>query len=839
MKRQIWSEFESIGSSLAKRPRSEEQNDDCTVCFGAIISFEVHSTSLILHKAHVTLQPDGRLTQLPNNELLGLVNADDLALLNLFRQDGIDMELCLVPDQSTTHKRRQAPKSTLWVTLSGPLDIADDLGKTLQDLDLYLQDPIHSQMRLPYHNPQLFGPKDAHNLENETSSDPSITVEMLSPSNLLPEFVSNEDLEETEGSSILKTSLKSHQRRGLTFMTKRERGWNMLPNNCDVWSKELDAHGNTVYINNITNETKYTAPPAFRGGLLADRMGLGKSLAVLALIAYDKDPSLESSVKETTLIVVPPALLQSWEDQMKLHYRDGTMKWKRHHGSQRIAGTEDIESHDIIICSYPTLAREWRQNAESSTLFQHKWHRVVLDEAHMIKNTASLTAKATFALRSERRWAVTATPIQNRLTELASLFQFLRLFPYCEKAAFDTHITNLWTIGQAEEALKRLKRLLGFVMLCRSSEAITLPPRTDRRVTLQLETTERQQYDRAKEQAIRRLDDAFFCENAKLGYINALSKINTLRLICNLSEINSKIVDRAERPNQECQDAFAHSNAWDLQTATAMLHEMPLLGLPYTCTNCKSSIEGLQAEKLQSVLLTQCLLLWCSGCDKEASSLEATVTYCTCPSPCPHVRLPFSSVINTESSPPPPFSLHNGKRQYPAKIKALISDLKSTDSDVKSIVFSFWKSSLDLIKMALTETEVDINCLQIDGTVPNKRRPDILNQFQTGRDYKVLLLSLSCGAVGLNLTAASRVYLMEPQWNPAIEEQALARVHRLGQTREVTTVRFVIDNTIEKFVLDLQEKKRDFSNILFSGKGGPGLEKVTQERLEELRSLLR
>ncbi|KAK4223328.1 putative DNA repair protein rad5, partial [Podospora fimiseda] len=178
-------------------------------------------------------------------------------------------------------------------------------------------------------------------------------------------------------------------------------------------------------------------------------------------------------------------------------------------------------------------------------------------------------------------------------------------------------------------------------------------------------------------------------------------------------------------------------------------------------------------------------------------------------------------------------------RQYPAKIRALISDLKSTESCVKSIVFSFWKSSLDLIKMALTKTEVGINCLQIDGTVPNKSRPDILNQFQTGRNYKVLLLSLSCGAVGLNPTAASRVYLMEPQWNPAIEEQALARVHRMGQTREVTTVRFVINNTIEKFVLDLQEKKRDFSSILFSGKGGPGLRQVTRERLENLRSLLR
>ncbi|KAK3989021.1 SNF2 family N-terminal domain-containing protein [Cladorrhinum sp. PSN332] len=844
---------DSSSESLAKRPRkdptlhhlpNEPSKDNCTVCFGAVDieigSLEVHSASLILHKVDVTLQPDGSLTQLLNNEYLGSIDGNDLALLGVFRQDGIGFELCLVPDQSTNYKRGQTRKPTLWVTLHGPLDIADDLGKTLQDLEMYLQDPIHSRTRLPYHNPQLFGPKDTHSLADQLSHpDPTVAIESLSPSDLLAQFVSNEDLPETEGSSMLKTSLKIHQRRGLTFMTNKEKGWSMLPANCDVWSKELDVHGNTVYINNITNEVNYTSPPAFKGGLLADRMGLGKTLAILALIAHDKEPGSQASVRAPTLIVVPPTLIHSWEDQIRLHYEDGTMKWGKHHGSQRITTTDEIVSYDIIICSYPTLAREWRQNRESSVLFLHTWHRVVLDEAHQIKNTASLTAKATFALKSERRWAVTATPIQNRLTELASLFQFLQLFPYSEKAVFESHISNLWAIGQPEEALIRLKKLLGYVMLRRSAEVITLPSRSDHRITLQLEAREREQYDKAKEQAIRRLDDAFFCENAKLGYINALSKINTLRLICNLGELNSKTVDTTEHPNQECQKAFSHSSTWDLTTATAMLHELPLLGVPYTCANCKVSIEGSQTESVpQSVLLTQCLSLWCSSCIPEAFSVETmTNTYCACQSFCPHVRLPFSSAVNVGSSPLPPSSLHDGNRQYPAKIRALISDLTSIDSDVKSIVFSFWKSTLDLVKAALTEN--DINCLQIDGTVSNKNRPDILDRFQQSKHRRVLLLSLSCGAVGLNLTAASRVYLMEPQWNPAIEEQALARVHRLGQTREVTTIRFVIDKTIEKFVLDLQERKRDFSNILFSGKGGPGGLQVTRERLEELRTLLR
>ncbi|KAK4164641.1 SNF2 family N-terminal domain-containing protein [Cladorrhinum sp. PSN259] len=669
-------------------------------------------------------------------------------------------------------------------------------------------------------------------------TDPPVGVETLSPTDLLAQFVSNDDLPETEGSPILKTTLKPHQKQGLTFMTIRESGWKMLPSSSDVWSKELDAHGNTVYINNITNEVSYGVPPAFKGGLLADRMGLGKTLAVLALIAHDTGPSLEPSTpRSTTLIVVPPTLIHSWEEQIKLHYRDGIMRSRRHHGNQRLSSTEEIESHDIILCSYPTLAREWRLNGAHSVLFQHSWHRVILDEAHQIKNTASFTAKATFALNSERRWAVTATPIQNRLTELASLFQFIRVFPYSDKTVFDKHISNLWAIGQPEEALSRLKKLLGYVMLRRSAEAITLPPRSDKRVTLQLDANEREQYDNAKQQAIRRLDDVFFCDNAKLGYINALSKINTLRLICNLGQLNDEMANTTERPNEECQNAFSRSMAWDLQTATAMLHELPELGIPYTCANCKFSIEAAQAEiNAQSVVLTQCLSLWCSTCVSDNGSVDSTAdSYCACQPPCPHVRLTFSTLKGLGGSPPCMQS-SIGMGWYPAKIRALLADLKTINADIKSIIFSFWKSTLDLIKTTLAEN--GISFVQIDGTVSNKNRPGILDKFRQESNCRVLLLSLSCGAVGLNLTAASRVYLMEPQWNPAIEEQALARVHRLGQTREVTTIRFVIDNTIEEFVLDLQEKKRDFSNILFSGKGGAGLQ-VTRERLEELRTLLR
>ena len=81
-----------------------------------------------------------------------------------------------------------------------------------------------------------------------------------------------------------------------------------------------------------------------------------------------------------------------------------------------------------------------------------------------------------------------------------------------------------------------------------------------------------------------------------------------------------------------------------------------------------------------------------------------------------------------------------------------------------------------------------------------------------------MLVSLKAGGVGINLTAASRVYMLDPWWNPAVEEQAMDRVHRLGQTRDVEVVRFAARDSIEERMLDLQQRKRDLAKAAFEKK---------------------
>jgi len=130
-----------------------------------------------------------------------------------------------------------------------------------------------------------------------------------------------------------------------------------------------------------------------------------------------------------------------------------------------------------------------------------------------------------------------------------------------------------------------------------------------------------------------------------------------------------------------------------------------------------------------------------------------------------------------------------------------------------SVVFSFWTSTLDLIQQLLDENEIIYT--RIDGKTSLAKRTECMRLFQTDGNVRIILVSITCGGAGwvqlcpsyfshllkhyrLDLTAGSRAYLFEPHWNPMIEEQALCRVHRVGQQRKVTTVRYLIRGSFEE-----------------------------------------
>jgi SNF2 family DNA or RNA helicase len=145
-----------------------------------------------------------------------------------------------------------------------------------------------------------------------------------------------------------------------------------------------------------------------------------------------------------------------------------------------------------------------------------------------------------------------------------------------------------------------------------------------------------------------------------------------------------------------------------------------------------------------------------------------------------------------------------------SKLKSVFRDminLLKRDNDEGILIFSQWTSVLDIISHYLDK--LDINYVRMDGTVPQNKRSDLINTFQTPGGPRLFLISLKTGGVGLNLTRASSALIIEPYWNIAIEEQAIHRIHRYGQVNPTTVIRYVINSetSIEKFMKELQKNK--------------------------------
>ncbi|KAJ1979172.1 DNA helicase rad5 [Dimargaris verticillata] len=245
------------------------------------------------------------------------------------------------------------------------------------------------------------------------------------------------------------------------------------------------------YFHRLTGELSLQFPRIsnrYRGGILADEMGLGKTVEILGLIHATlpapptRDPTGPPPLKcetpsslpqaNATLIVCPMSLLAQWREEVSEGSQPGSLSVSIYYGEKRSlpdltnptmffldsAESQPSPRHQVIITSYGTLLADYLQyrayaSAPASTapraerqdtlpypLFQHAFYRIVLDEAHVIKSRQSKTFKACSAVEAPRRWAVTGTPITNKLDDLASLFSFLRLEPWCRQLVWKATI---------------------------------------------------------------------------------------------------------------------------------------------------------------------------------------------------------------------------------------------------------------------------------------------------------------------------------------------------------------------------------------------------------------
>ena len=164
-----------------------------------------------------------------------------------------------------------------------------------------------------------------------------------------------------------------------------------------------------------------------------------------------------------------------------------------------------------------------------------------------------------------------------------------------------------------------------------------------------------------------------------------------------------------------------------------------------------------------------------------------------------------------------------------SELKYLLQHIFTPDSHI--LIFSQFTSFLGLAKKVLKD--LGLPFFYLDGGTPLEQRADLVQQFQNG-ECPVFLVSLKAGGLGLNLTAANYVILLDPWWNPSIEEQAIDRAYRIGQTRDVTVIRLIAEHTIEQKIVKLQDRKRGISDNILKGTGASN--KLTYEEIMEMVS---
>jgi superfamily II DNA or RNA helicase len=438
------------------------------------------------------------------------------------------------------------------------------------------------------------------------------------------------------------------------------------------------------------------------GGILADDMGLGKTVQAIALLLWAKT----KLGRGLTLVVAPTSVVQNWQREIE-KFAPGfkTVVWQ---GPDRQERAEELEDADVMITSYALLRRD------EEFLQTLGFRYVILDEAQHIKNPLSATARAVKRLKSERRLAMSGTPIENRLSEIWSIFDFVSP-------------GLLGSLNQFEEKYGR-------------------------------------PIDRGDAHAAQRLRATihpFVLRRTKAEVVQDLPEKIIQEMVVPMSDEQQKLYKQILR-----------------QVRESVMSEVEKQGIQ------KSSIQILAAlTRLRQV-----------ACDPRLLGLEGN------------------------------FEEESGKLNA---LKEIVSEAAAGGHKV--LIFSQFVSMLKIIRDALEGEKITYTYL--DGST--KDRQEVVDRFNTDESITVFLISLKAGGTGLNLTGADTVIHFDPWWNPAVEDQATDRAHRIGQTKVVNVYRLVARDSVEEKILELSDKKRELvANVLSTE--DVGLKGMTKQDVESL-----
>ena len=793
------------------------------------------------------------------------------------------------------------------VNLYGQKKYAAGIGKFLGQRQVWLRTPFAVDSGIEVCNPHAAKGNPAlprTGLSSLSTSGPAAgyvtrTVEEIRNDviGMFDSLPKSENLPEMEADPAIITPLLSHQKQGLYFMVNKEKERVYSDNeddNSSLWRLKYRPNGQKMYFNVITGKEEREKPPEVLGGILADMMGLGKTLSILSLVVATLPDAKEWAKQKVppqtaegvalrcnskaTLLVSPLSTIANWEEQIGNHIKPGTLSYYVYHGNNRCNDAKELSKFDMVITTYNVVSSEFDRRSKKRTdspLEQTNWFRIVLDEAHMIREQSTRQSKAICTLSAQRRWAVTGTPVQNRLDDLGALIKFLRIKPFDDKGGFTQFILSPFKTADPD-ILPKLRLLVDSITLRRLKDRINLPARHDQIVRLKFSDEEQVLYDWFAKDSDNKMRIIAAEKKKSLG---GKTYVHILRAILRLREICAHGRELLNEDDLKMTEGLSMNNAIDLEDdddsrpaiTARQAYEMLTLSKETdmdTCAQCARRIglkEGIADDSSNGKddvigYMLPCFQIVCKDCSaefKQQMAEKATSdNHFVCPFCEQYLRLTYFQLTQAGledaeeakivARDNPKHAKMMGRYGGPhTKTKALIQSLLQSRSEsqehpderpIKSVVFSGWTAHLDLIQIALEENQ--IRYTRLDGKMTRMQRTAALDAFRDDPDVPVILVSIMAGGLGLNLTAGSKVYVMEPQFNPAAEAQAIDRIHRLGQTREVTTTRFIMGGSFEEKMLELQRKKQNLADLSMN-RGKLDRAEATKQKLEELRSLFK
>jgi SNF2 family DNA or RNA helicase len=568
--------------------------------------------------------------------------------------------------------------------------------------------------------------------------------------------------------------------------------------------------------------------------------------------------------------------MSNWIQQIEQHVAPDTFKVGMYHGPDRYDLLSAASDFDVLIASYGTLSTDYgnefpkvggkenskpkkkKARTKGPSIFAQIFLRVILDEAHIIRNTKSRTFAGCSKLQATYRLCLTGTPLQNKPEDIRSLFAFLSVEPLGDRNIFRRAISQPIQNGD-DVGIARLRTMMAHIALRRNKSKLDLVEKT----------VELRSIAFPADSAHKGIHDALF-ESAQIAFRATLSAgddkalKNYMMILETLTRIRQACVSGCLVPKERLEAAekvlamvTGKKGELTAEEGEALLQKLKGALADEEGVECAICLEDL--EESATVILRSCKHVFCEPCITKVEK--------QCRGLCPLCRQQFqpddiikkcaaeSAAATDDGDTRKSLSDSMDDLGPSPKLEAMGQAITEMKVDEKGVIFSQFTKFLDIIEPFLTA--LGHTFVRIDGSKTAKQRIAAMDAFSAEDGPRFILCSLHAAGTGITLNRANHAFMCDTWWNVSVENQAMDRVsnvevmalasdekkhcesgltlytasfsqiHRIGQTRNVRVVRFVMKDSIEERMIALQEAKAAI------GKGA--MEKLKPDEIRKAR----